>query len=428
MERSIKNDFSFLLDKIYIHNYGFIDYKIDVENLEKGILILNNCEFFLNNTYLNYPTNANILSRNLQDDNIKNNSSIKFYLGIKKLYQDNTNIEVKHIKDLKNKNSRYINIETELEQVSNIYQKEDKIDFSYVKHLIQIFSENEISSLIDYDLIPLCVIKKEDDNYHINTSFIPPIMSIHKNKELSKLIYTSIEKLKDTIKSLEKDKLKSKNIIMLTSINPLIVSIDDIFKNSYVHPYNIFSEIKKIISILIIFTKSYSMESLIENNSNFLSYNHEDLFTSFNLLNIELEKILEEIIIEKIEVQNEFTFNFNKNNDKYNIDIDDKFFNKEYSFYLEFISNEKDELIKDINYLKISNSHFIEQIIVSSISDIEYNLQRLGSLKFPTQSNSVYVKLNTYVKSWEKIKDSKDLSVYIDHLNIKDINLLIVDE
>lgn len=426
IDQKMNDNLTFILDKIYPRNYGFVEYKIDLKNLKEGILSLSSCELLINDTIINYPINSNIIMRKIKGE-IEIDKNKKYYLGVKKQDKDNTKIEITHIKQLDN-NTRYTNIETEFDEVSNVYNTQDKTDFSYVKYTLQFFCEEEITSLVDYDLISLCKIKNDNQEFILEENFSPPLLHIAHNHIILKKVNTTFKLIVNTMKELENDRLKSQNLIILSNINPLIIDFQSIQTKSYVVPYDIFTNLQKMLSILIVFTKDYNMDIFLNLKSNLLKYNHENIFESFIHLCTTLANILDEIIGKKLEIQREFIFNFKKSEDKLFIDIDKKFFDKKYIFYIEFINDNKDKLIENIHYLKISNSESINSIISSSISDIGFKIQAASTLKFPISSNSIYIKLDTSQKNWDKIIKTKNLALYIDKDLIKEANLVLLDD
>lgn len=428
LDKSIKDSKFFLLDKIFKYNYGFIDYEIDLKELDKGQFKLKSCELILENTYINYPENTNLISRNITESDINIDSSRKLYLGIKKEHKDNVDIEIKSIRELKKKNTRYTNIETELEKVSSLYELDDRIDFTYVKYTVQFFLEEELDALSDYNLIPICVINNKQDKYSLDPFYIPPLINLNKKSINSLFISDIIYEIKKSINTLEKDRLKNKNITLLVTLNPFIIELENHLLRSYTCAFEIYECIKKIISILIVFTKSYTLEDIIGENNISMKYNHDNLYKSFEALKVEIKKVLKDILDVKIQEKTEFTFNFNKKNDFYYINIASKYFEKDYSFYIELISENIDEIKKKINYIKISNKELIENIVFSSITDIKFNIKEPIDLKFPTNSNALYLKLNTDDKSWKKIRDTKNLSFFLDQIEVKKENLIIVEK
>jgi type VI secretion system protein ImpJ len=427
IDKKTNDNLTFILDKIYPKNYGFVEYKIDLANLKEGILSLSSCELFINDTIINYPINSNIIMRKIKDE-IKIDKNKKYYLGVKKQGKDNTNIEITHIKQLNSNNTRYTNVETEFEKVSNVYNTQDKIDFSYVKYTLQFFCEEEIASLVDYDLISLCIIKNKNKTFILEENFLPPLLHIDDNHTILKTVNSTFKLIVNIMKELEGDRLKSQNLIILSNINPLIIDFQSIQKKSYVVPYDIFTNLQKMLSVLIVFTKDYNMDIFLNLKSNLLQYNHENIFESFTDLCTMLANILDEIIGKKSEIQREFIFNFKKSEDKLFIDIDKKFFDKKYIFYIEFIHDNKDKLIENIHYLKISNREFIDSVISSSISDIGFKVQAASNLKFPIASSSIYIKLDISQKNWDKIVKTKNLALYIDKDLIKEANLVLLDD
>ena len=426
IDQKTNDNLTFILDKIYPRDYGFVEYKINLKNLEEGILSLSSCELFINNTLINYPINSNIIKRNINGE-IKIDKNKKYYLGVKKRDKDYNSIEITHIKQLNN-STRYSNMENEFEEVSSLYNTQDKADFSYVKYTLQFFCEEEISSIDDYDVISLCKIKNNNEELILQDDFVAPLFDISHNPIILKKINAAFKLIVDSMKILEADKLKSQNLIILSNINPLIVEFQSIQSKSYVAPYDIFIIFEKMISVLSVFTKSYNMDIFLNSKKNSLKYEHENIIMSFSQLYTQLQEILDEIIDKKIEIQREFIFHFKKNEDKLLIDINKQFFDKKYTFYIEFINDNKDKLIENIHYLKISNVDSIDRVISSSISDIGFQIQAASNLNFPIASNSVYIKLDIGQKNWDKIVKTRNLALYIDNNLIKEANLVLLDD
>lgn len=427
-DKKIDDSFLFIIDKLYNYNTGFIDLKIDLNKLENGILSINSCRLLTNNTYIDYPTNSNLITLNIKDK-IENNSNKKFYIGLKKYNKDITNIEISSTKELSSLNTRYNSIENDIEEISDIYNNNKKADFRYAKYTLSIFSEDEISSIIDYELIEFCNILNKDSKLVLKENWVPPFLFIKSDADnpLIDKIVNMYKMIMDSIKILEKDKLKSQNLIILSNIGKNIVDIKYILKSKYITPSLIFKEFEKVISSLLIFTTKYNISYITDEESP-IKYHHNDIYNSFELLELTLKNMFDEIIEVTLEVEKEFIFPFDKDEDKYIINIEEQFIKTKHLFYLEFITNDRDKLIEHIQYLKISNNEFIDTVIFSSISDINFKLLNKSDINFPMKATSVYIKIDTTSQNWNKILDSRDIAIYIDQHLIQDANLILVTE
>jgi len=405
------------------YSFGVNFIRIDQNSLENNEINVEDFEVIFPNGEIVNSQNAIVFNKKLQDQK----GSKTVYLGIKKL-KPSENVEVAENLNSVKGDKRFI-ADLNGSNVKDLYAGDEIANIKFLKYAVHIFLEDEINNLNDFEILPVLKFnfdEKKEDKY------IPPVVSYDKNELFQQKIEKMYALLSEKINKLEEYKLpfsfdyssprymKFLNILQILSKYASDFYVIKEFKD--IHPFEIYKILRELVAQLSVFTDRINFYGKAKNGNILLkNYNHYKLLEVFDSFEILLNEILDEIVMGP-----EFTISFSKEDNLFVAYLDDRVFEKKYSYYLMVKPQNKENFVSDFEKLaKISSKNRINVLIQRALRGVKIkNVRALEGM--PLREDVFYFKIDTFDKEWQEIEKEKNIAVYFN--NIEFIDLIVMKE
>jgi len=415
---------------------GVRQLELELTNPETITLNVQKGEFIFDDlTHVIISENALINSRSFKDEWKLISAPLKIYIGLKKWKDNSENVTIIPDKeDLSNVKTRFITT-TESETYNDLHDgsgaKANNIRIMYFA--LKLFSESEIVSKGDYAIIPIAQLEKKGKSVIISDHFIPPTISIHVPdtlfaiiQDIQKQIYTRIRELepyKRNRSSFSGRPESMRYILALSSLNRYVLMIDHLLNTSEVHPWTIFGVLKQMIGELSTYSDHLNLtgKEPIE-----INYDHDNLRKCF----FDVSSMVSEILY-GISAEAKFEAEFKFDGDYFSCDLPKGIFEGKHQFYLAISSQEKREKIIDnlLNNAILGTRESVAIDYKNFSSGIDLQLIENPSQELPPdvpfQSNALYFLIDHNDERWEQVKNSNQISLFLDEEDIDLMNLSI---
>lgn len=419
------------------HNWGLIEFELDESKLNNYELhIKKGIFFFKDGTLINYPKNAIINIRTFTEA-IKNRSSLKCYIGIKKLSEYESNVtDVESEVNLNKIETRFIvNKDDKSHLENNLYEDNDKIDMVYLDYYLKIFFEDEINAISDYEILPIALLENKEGRISLSKSYSAPSLNIFTNKNLENILTDIYKYLFSHVNKLEEYKPQynyksstfniSQQLIGLQSIIEFIPTLEEYTSANRIHPWEIYSSLIKLASKLSVFTNRINVKGKDINGEILLKeYKHDDIYSCFNSIKELIFNLLDDLCISPDKI-----IDFIYKDDMYFANVLKDFLTDEYNFYMSIKSDDNDSFMRNLTFIKISTSQNITEIVGRSLPGLDFEVLKEPPLGLPKLSNTSYIKLKTDSNEWLNIKYSQNIAIFFSDLqNEVNIQLIIIKD
>jgi len=347
------------------------------------------------------------------------------FIGVKKL-KDSENVEISEDSDLKG-DKRFI-CDMSGKEVKDLYAQEiANIKFLY--YSVKLFLENEIESVVDYELIPVAKINLDEKKLE---EYIPPLVNISDNYLMQKKVEAIYNILIEKITKLEEYKLpfstdyssskylKFLNILQI--LNKVAIKFYVLNEYNKIHPFELYIILRELIAQLSTFSDRINFYGRAKNGNNLLkNYNHIKLLDVMNDFEILIKEMLDEVVMGP-----EYTIPLDKEDSIFSAILDNRIFEKNYSYYLVVKpQNNKDFVEKFTKLVKISSKEKIPLLIQRALPGLK--LENIKALEgMPITEGVFYFKLDIFDKEWQEIVKTKTIGVFYKELEF--VELIVMKE
>lgn len=418
------------IELINENNWGVINLEIDLvkfKSLEFEIKKLD-C-IFKDGSLISYPESAMIPPRSFANQ-IRHKSTLKCYLGIRKLNELENNVtEIDDSTELNEIKTRYYFDKNRVLTINNLYEDDDKVDLTYIGEYVKIFFDNEINNLMNYDIIQIAEIKNSEGNIYFSKDYIPPCLNIFSNESLEEIINDIYSLMFSYINELEQYKIPldyqtnndtiSRRILVLNTISEYIPLMKK-YLVSKIHPSDIYLSLQQFAAKLSVFTNNINIQT--HSDQLLKNYDHENI----NFIFIKLKKLIF-TLFEDLEFGLDKVVDFVFNEGIHYIEqIPKDYFKDAYKFYLAIESENISEVIEKLDIVKIGARKNITQLVAYSINGVTFNRSDNPPAGLPRRKNVIYLELNEDSQEWNEVKYMRDMALVHDDFANENVHLQLI--
>lgn len=191
---------------------------------------------------------------------------------------------------------------------------------------------------------------------------------------------------------------------LLHTVNSAIPGLAHLFRTRLVHPERLYTEMARLAGELMTFSTERHPKDIVR-------YEHNDLYFTFSQLAAEIRSLLETVIPTKcVPIPLE-----NVRESLYAGRVQDERLLKEAAFFLGVRAQvAESRLIERVpRVVKIASRDTIDAVIGSAMEGVKLSHASPPPAPIPTRVGFHYFGLDTVGPFWERIRGSKDLSVYV---------------
>ena len=381
---------------------------------------------FKSGTLVEIGKNAILVPRSFIDSWGNRSQPLKIYVGVRKINAYGPNVTtLKNFHDIKSAQTRYAALEQPDEVKDRYYVGPD----AFVKKqlfVLQLLWANELPEAVDFEVIQIAQIIQLGDKIMLDTSYIPPCLSLKSNQGLHHVVKDLRDDLYARAKQLDVYKLQTAtqdnvvmtrqwfNLLALQVFNRYILAISHMLVVDRVTPAACFQLLLQLVGELTTFNQNDSLFShSIDQNQYFIGYQHEALTEIFAQIKNTIFTLCDNITF----TPHQF-LTLDYVDALFSADLPSNIFTPRTSYYLRIHSEENPNQLQNTTFseaFKIGSSVSIKTIIERSLSGIPFEVLETSPSGVPRDSVSVYCRLDPTVDQWRSIVASNAISVFWEH-------------
>lgn len=401
----------------YTHPYqwGVIQGRISDDSLEHRLFEVMEIEMvFPDGTWVQFPGNAYMQPRSLQEIQLEPGQKFTVYLGLKKWQEGEQNVvTINKMSEADERDSRYVSMKNP-EEVEDVHGAGPLARMRFMNYIIKVFWETEVEKAGDYLLIPVAQLEYIDGTMKKSRSFAPPAVSLAQ----SDLLLHTVKNIRDQISSrcaiLEEYKnpegaVLTENepnyiiyLLALRSLNRYLPMLHQCTADPMVHPWDMYGQLRQLIGELSSFTDRFNALGVLKNGTRLLpDYDHSNLFHCYTEANVLIGELLNTLTIG---AQNIVTLE--REEDFFKGDIPLESLESRSIFYLVIKANGKEEeIVHSILHLStISSSERISTLISRALPGVQMKQRPIPPPGLPRRPNSYYFKFEQDNDEWFELK------------------------
>jgi type VI secretion system protein ImpJ len=392
-------------------------------SLSNHIFSVGKGEFrFRDLTHVTYPGNAVLESRNFEQQWDDKSKPFTVYLGIHKLSDSEKNVsDPQDYKSFSLVPTRFV-AEREIEMLSDLYAGGERLPVERISYVLKLLWEQEISSIGDYEVMPIARLESRKGEIVIMPDYIPPILCLSGSEALMQNIKTINELAGSTSNRLESSKrdrgvhtaeFGTKDmvyILTLRTLNRFTPILRHMLGNpGAVHPWTVYGLLSQFIGELSTFSTKINLADMNAESPFFLfDYDHEKLTSCFNRANYILARLMADISSEP-----EYVAPLVYNGNFFQADLVSKLLQGRKRFFL-VVETESDsgQVVSELeNQAKLSAAQHLPTLIAQSLRGIELTHIAHPPPGLPRRSMGLYFSINHNHRLWNQVCEKLNLAL-----------------
>jgi len=392
--------------------WGAWELQIDVEALASGNLILSRCGAVLpDGLLIGVPeTDQPPLSRPIEPAFDSKRERLGVYLAAPTEQPGGINCSADGVGD--GRPTRYRNFEVSLQdQTSGGNQRQVE---TAVKNLRILFDGEQLDGNITLRIGELT--RTATGAYALAESYSPPCLQIRASDYLMRVLRRMVEGLSSKAAELaiqrrqrasglsEFTVSESANFWYLHTLNSALPGLLHCYNNPTVHPEQLYLQMSHLAGQLYTFADAGQPKDLPV-------YQHDDLTTTFSLLEQKVRTLLETVIPSKcVPIPLE-----RRPDSGYNGRIPDDRLLANAEFYLALSSSSSDEkvMLEVPKKAKISSLDRVDRLIAQALRGVGLKYLAAPPSEIPVRPGKSYFQLEKSGEHWDAVRSSRTLAIYI---------------
>lgn len=266
--------------------------------------------------------------------------------------------------------------------------------------------------------IPIAKIRRDNTGqYDLDPYFIPPILHIKASDFLMQGLKRYLNVIQAKITAIQSNnreneqkliEFRSGDIVsfwLINALNCAYASLHHLYQHPQFHPERLYHELLRLIGSLLTFSTAYELNQLPR-------YQHEQLFESFNGLDLILRDLLDTIISNRY-----ISIQLKETRPSYWVgSLESDKITRDSRLYLAVSSQfvQTHELIQIVPLrFKVGNSDDVEQCVISALPAVPLHHLMQVPTAIPVRSGISYFELEPHHAFYQRMLASQSICIYI---------------
>jgi type VI secretion system protein ImpJ len=395
--------------------YGVQNIRFDETQLNLHILALEKVDMIWQDGEIYSAPAQDLLPEPIQLDDLNMRTEMHVYLALPILQPNKQNIAHDNI----TQPSRY---HSYLAETHDLFTDASPADLTFLRRRaefklldVNVVPNNEMDGFL---YLPVGKIKRHSSgNFELDNKFIPPILHIESCESLINNLKRTLNVIKAKIKTIQKNnreneqkliEFRSGDIVsfwLVNALNTAHSTLNHIFLNPNIHPERLYCELLRLTGSLLTFSTAYEVDHLPQ-------YNHHNLQSSFENLDIILRELLDTIISNRY-----ISIPLKEIRPSYWVgSLETDKITRDTRLYIAVSSTmmQTHELIQIVPLrFKVGNTVDVEQRVVSALPAIPLNHLMQVPTAIPVRSGVSYFEIETHDELYQRMLASESICIYV---------------
>jgi len=403
--------------------WGVDNLKIHKDALNNQVVDISSGSFiFQDNTWVEFPDNALLQSRNFDAAWLEGDQPLDVYLGLKKFDSAGTNVTVlDNISDIKEVTTRWVTSSTP-DSVSDYYSDGPEALMKTMQYVLKIFWGSEVEELADYHLIHLAQLFHDGKEIDLSLEFVPPALTVSGSPMLLKIAKSVRDQMVSRCKQLEEFKSPKEiqtsgfdpeymiYLLALRSMNRFAPHLSHLVETPNIHPWLLYGVMRQIVGELSMFSNRINVMGELSDGTALLpSYQHTNQNACFSEAQALISELLNDIIIGP-----EHIIHMEKVEDGFQGEVPAEALDRRNAFYLVIRTESEESLVLNAldNMAKLASVEKMTVLVSRALPAIPLSQTKVPPPGLPRRINSFYFLIDREHRLWEDIQRSGTIQFY----------------
>jgi type VI secretion system protein ImpJ len=398
--------------------------KLDETALANRSLVVEEGDFiFPDGTAVEFPGNAIIQPRSLDESLTESERPFKVFLGLKKWDEAENVTTLPNLEDVSGVNTRFV-ATADPEETPDLYGEGPPAQVKRLSYVLKIFWETEKDQLNKYHLIPIAQVRPEIEEVKLSSEFMPPVLQIDSYAPLLVIIKDIFDKVAARCRRLEEYKTPSASqtsslepgvfflVMGLRTLSRYVLRFSHIMDAPCIHPWNVYGLLCQLAGELTSFSQNISASGENRDGKNVVpKYKHEDLAYCFETLNSLISQLLDEITFGP-----EAIIRLNYEDPYYVGEMEKSVFSDRNVYYLAVNteSGHKEALEAIHSVAKLSSKENLHILITRALPGLELVHLPLPPPGLPQISTTLYFRIDVSSTQWNDVQSLGNIALHWD--------------
>lgn len=404
--------------------WGSDDLVLDPVALQEDKVVISAGKaIFKDGSLVEVGKNAVTVSRAFTQSWTDRSKDLDIYIALKKIDMQGSNVTTVESENITGSiSTRFISLE-QPEAVKDFYHTGPNAYIKTQSYFLNIMWGEEIAEANDYEILHIAKIVQHGDKISCSAKYIPPCLKLDSYAHLYDLIRSIRDNLSTRAKQLAIYKLQSDiediaiqnrrwlNLLALQVFNRYISLLTELLTIKTKSPNEAFAVLSQLINELKTFSEDTVVLNINLDAIDAISYNHDDLFGSFNTTRELIFKLCDNITFTPSQI-----FPLHYVNGIFSVDLPLSIFTARTTYYikvsLEDGNNDKLRNIAFQSQIKIGSITTITNIVERSLDGIPFEILPSTPAGVPADTGSVYIRLDSTAEAWRDIVSSLSIALF----------------
>jgi type VI secretion system protein ImpJ len=414
---------AYLLQKTGPHGWGVLGFAVSEAAIQNGLFDIRQFECVMRDgTLVSFPDNALVMPR--QFDNVwrDRNHNLAVYVGLKHLARSDSNVTVvESTSGQASLRTRFVS-EAAGQPVADRYEGNKVVNVKTLRYALTLFFGDEAHDAEDYELIHIADLTIEGEQFRLDDSHVPPLLSLSASavliNDLNTLKHNLLGRasLLNSYRELGSGESSSYNPAAITNrlamqvLARYVPRIIHHIESPQIHPLDAYGTLRELISELSVFSDKVAMDGSAEAGPLSLpAYDHGTIGHCFTTAAEMIGQLLNELTVSpELVVQLK-----QQDGGKFSGTLPREFFERRNSVYLLLRTSESSRKFLDsfVNFSKLGASNQVEVYARRALPGVPVIHLQGKPIGISSQPNTHYFMIEREGYEWGYVEDTGQLGL-----------------